>query len=81
MTVGNTSDAARLSLAEPITVVTVPYRPLPAHSALGLSAFFIALLIMMAGFLGGTIVNSAVDAALGYATIDAGPAFARGSRF
>jgi hypothetical protein len=51
----------------------VPYLPLPAHSGLGLSAFYIALLIMMCGFLGATIVNTAVDAALGYATSEVGP--------
>ena len=56
-------------------ISTVSYRPLPAHSALGLSAFYIALLTMLCGFLGATIVNSAVDAALGYATLDSGPRF------
>jgi uncharacterized phage infection (PIP) family protein YhgE len=60
-------------LASPITVESVAYRPLPDHSGLGLSAFYIALLITMAGFLSATIVNSSVDAALGYATTEVGP--------
>ncbi|HXW88651.1 MAG TPA: DUF3533 domain-containing protein [Streptosporangiaceae bacterium] len=68
-----TTPVSRAFLADPITVVTVPYRPLPSHSALGLSDFYIALLILMCGFLAGTIVNSAVDAALGYATTEIGP--------
>jgi uncharacterized phage infection (PIP) family protein YhgE len=38
-----------------------------------LSAFYIALLVTMAGFLSATIVNSSVDAALGYATTEVGP--------
>jgi YhgE/Pip-like protein len=59
--------------ASPITVESVAYRPLPDHSGLGLSAFYIALLITMAGFLSATIVNSSVDAALGYATTEVGP--------
>ncbi len=63
----------RAFLADPVTVVLVPYRPLPSHSALGLSDFYMALLILMSGFLAGTIVNSAVDAALGYATTEIGP--------
>ena len=60
-------------LADPVTVTTAGYRPLPAHSALGLSAFYIALLILMCGFLAGTIINPSVDAATGYATSEIGP--------
>jgi ABC-type polysaccharide/polyol phosphate export permease len=60
-------------LAGPVTVTTAGYRPLPAHSALGLSAFYIALLILTCGFLAGTIINSSVDAATGYATTEIGP--------
>ncbi len=60
-------------LADPVTVSTVSYRPLPSHSGLGLSAFYVALLIMMCGFLGATIINTGVDATLGYATSEVGP--------
>jgi len=63
----------RAFLADPVTVTTAQYRPLPPHSALGLSAFYIALLVLMCGFLGGIIVNSSVDAATGYATTEIGP--------
>jgi YhgE/Pip-like protein len=59
--------------ADLITLTPVAYRPLPGHSALGLSAFYIALLAIMAGFLGATLVNSSVDGALGYATTEIGP--------
>ena len=45
----------------------------PARSGLGLSAFYVALLVTMCGFIGATIVNSSVDAALGYATSETGP--------
>ena len=60
-------------LANPVTVSAQTYRPLPAHGGLGLSAFYISLLIMMCGFLGATLVNTAVDSALGYATSEIGP--------
>jgi YhgE/Pip-like protein len=60
-------------LEDPVALETVPFRPLPAHSGLGLSAFYVALLIMMCGFLGAIIVNSSVDAALGYAPNEIGP--------
>jgi YhgE/Pip-like protein len=60
-------------LADPVTVTTSQYRPLPANTALGSSAFYLALLTMMCGFLGGTIVHTSVDAALGYAPTELGP--------
>ena len=60
-------------VADPITVSSVDYRPLPAHSALGLSAFYTALLALMCGFLAATIINATVDAATGYATTEVGP--------
>jgi YhgE/Pip-like protein len=65
--------AAQALISKPFTFSVVPYRPLPSHSALGLSAFYVALLTMMCGFLGAIVVNSGVDGALGYATIDIGP--------
>jgi hypothetical protein len=52
---------------------TRTYRPLPDNTGLGLNAFNIALLTLMCGFIGATIVNSVVDSALGYATTDLGP--------
>jgi hypothetical protein len=60
-------------LADPITFTSVDYRPLPSHSALGLSAFYVALLALIFGFLAATIVNVTVDAATGYATSEVGP--------
>jgi YhgE/Pip-like protein len=60
-------------LANPIIVKSVPYRPLPSHSALGLSAFYFALLTLITGFLLATIVNSSVDGATGYAATEIGP--------
>ena len=60
-------------LADPITLATSTYRPLPDHSALGLSAFYVALLTILSGFLGAALLNSSIDAALGYATSEFGP--------
>jgi YhgE/Pip-like protein len=65
--------ATRLLLADPVAVTIVQYRPLPNNAALALSAFYIALLTIMCGFVGATIVNSVVDSALGYATTEMGP--------
>ncbi len=60
-------------LADPVTLTSASYRPLSSHAALGLSAFYVALLTLMCGFLGGVIVNASVDSALGYATTEIGP--------
>jgi YhgE/Pip-like protein len=65
--------ATAVYLANPVSVTTVQYRPLPGNSALGLSAFYVALLALMCGFLSGTTTNSVVDSALGYATTEMGP--------
>jgi YhgE/Pip-like protein len=70
---GAQAPATRVVLANPVTVTIAQYRPLPDNAALGLSAFYIALLTIMCGFLGAAIVNSVVDSALGYATTDMGP--------
>lgn len=55
-----------------IEVKSAVYRPLPAKAALGLSAFYTALLILMSGFIGATIVNSFLDGALGFAPTEIG---------
>jgi YhgE/Pip-like protein len=65
--------AARAALADPVKVEAVQYRPLPAKAALGLSAFYAALLVMMCGFIGATIVNSGLDGVLGFAPTEIGP--------
>ena len=59
--------------ASPITVTTSNFRSLPPDSALGLSAFYISLLALMCGFLGAVLVDSSIDAALGYGTTEIGP--------
>ncbi|OHV47357.1 hypothetical protein BCD48_18500 [Pseudofrankia sp. BMG5.36] len=69
-----TRDAATTAfLAHPVTVTTSQFHPPPQNSALGLSAFYLALLTLMCGFLTGTILHATVDAALGYGTSEVGP--------
>jgi YhgE/Pip-like protein len=69
----DTNPALATLRANPITLASVQFRPLPSHAGLGLSAFYVSLLITMCGFLGATIVNTSVDAYLGYATSEVGP--------
>jgi YhgE/Pip-like protein len=63
----------RVNASDPVTVSTSQFRSLPPDSALGLSAFYISLLALMCGFLGAVLVNSSIDAALGYSTSEIGP--------
>jgi YhgE/Pip-like protein len=67
------STATKVALANPVTIPTVVYRPLPSGTALGLSAFYVALLTTFCGFLGATLVHTAVDAGLGYSSSEIGP--------
>jgi hypothetical protein len=61
------------ALQNPIEVEAGQYNPLPTKAALGLSAFYISLLMMMCGFIGATIINSGLDAVLGFAPQEIGP--------
>ena len=70
---GPPSGAQAALLSDPVIASQVPYRPLPRHTALGLSAFYIALLTTFCGFLGGTVVHVAIDSGLGYASTEIGP--------
>ncbi|MEN0128642.1 MAG: DUF3533 domain-containing protein [Brevundimonas sp.] len=68
-----TSVAAALLLADPVAVVVSPGHALGAHSGAGLSAFYFTLLLVLAGFIGATVVSTTVDGALGYADAEYGP--------
>jgi YhgE/Pip-like protein len=62
-------------LANPITLTTTSYHPLPDHSAAGLSAFYIALVGLVTGLLAAILINASIDAALGYSSSQLGPRF------
>ncbi|MBM7459128.1 YhgE/Pip domain-containing protein [Rhodococcus coprophilus] len=69
------SGGSKLTLAEPINVLSVEHKPLPAHTGSGLSAFYYTLLLILAGFTGATIVSSIVDSALGFVPTEYGPLY------
>jgi hypothetical protein len=68
--------AVRAALAGPVRVEAAAYRPLPSKAALGLSAFYASLLVLMSGFIGATLINSFLDGALGFAPTEVGPHWA-----
>ncbi|KOU82848.1 SNG1 family protein [Streptomyces sp. MMS21 TC-5] len=65
--------AAQLKLADPVTVTVADGHPVGPRSAMGLSAFYYALVLVVCGMLGANVVNSQVDTALGYLHTDFGP--------
>ncbi|MFD3556401.1 YhgE/Pip domain-containing protein [Streptomyces goshikiensis] len=65
--------AAQLKLSDPVTVAVADGHPVGARSAMGLSAFYYALVLVVCGMLGANLVNSQVDTALGYLHTDYGP--------
>ncbi|MFF4173092.1 YhgE/Pip domain-containing protein [Streptomyces sp. NPDC001744] len=68
-----TAPTARLLLADPVEVTTSVGHPIGRHSGLGLTAFYYTLLLVLAGFIGGNMLTSGVDTALGYADSEIGP--------
>lgn len=67
------SATTRVLIADPVEVRTEVGHPIGAHSGLGLSAFYYALLLVLAGFIGGNIIHNGVDSGLGYADTEIGP--------
>jgi len=78
--------AAAVGLANPIDIKSAVYNPLPNGTGNGLSAFYYALLLLLAGFTGSIVVSTLVDSMLGYVPAEFGPVYrfaeqARISRF
>lgn len=69
------SGASRLVLADPIDVRTVAHNPLPDGTGFGLAAFYYALLLVLAGFTGATIISALVDGMLGFTPTEVGPLY------
>lgn len=67
--------ASALGLATPIDVKTSVYNALPNGTGNGLSAFYFALLLLLAGFTGSVVVSTLVDALLGYVPAEWGPVY------
>jgi YhgE/Pip-like protein len=72
--------ASALGLAGPIDVKANVYNPLPNGTGNGLSAFYFALLLLLAGFTGSVVVSTLVDALLGYVPAEWGPVYRFGEQ-
>ncbi|MCV7099164.1 YhgE/Pip domain-containing protein [Mycobacterium palustre] len=67
--------ASALAIANPIDVKSAVYNALPNGTGNGLSAFYYALLLLLAGFTGSVVVSTLVDALLGYVPAEWGPVY------
>ena len=73
--VGLASSATSALLSTPISVQVTPHHALPAGTGGGLSAFYFALLLVLAGFTGSMIVSTLVDGSLGFVPSEFGPVY------
>ncbi len=67
--------ASQSGLASPIDIKSAVYNPLPNGTGNGLSAFYYALLLLLAGFTGSIVVSTLVDSLLGYVPAEWGPVY------
>lgn len=67
--------AVQVGLSAPIDIQANVYNPLPNGTGNGLSAFYYALLLLLAGFTGSIVVSTLVDALLGYVPAEFGPVY------
>lgn len=67
--------AVTLMLANPIEVESTVHNALPDGTGNGLSAFYYALLLLLAGFTGSFVVSMLVDSMLGFVPAEFGPVY------
>jgi hypothetical protein len=65
--------ANKVLLTAPFNVLSRSFSELPANSGLGTSAFYYALVLVLLGFVGASMISPIVDSALGFAPSELGP--------
>ncbi|RJO78876.1 DUF3533 domain-containing protein [Nocardia panacis] len=67
------SGAARVALGDPVKIVVQQFHPLPDGTGQGLSAFFYALLLLLAAMVGAMVIHTMIDGQLGFIPTEYGP--------
>ena len=67
--------AVTLMLGNPIEVESTVHNALPDGTGNGLSAFYYALLLLLAGFIGSIVISMLVDSMLGFVPAEFGPVY------
>lgn len=65
--------ASAIAFEEPVRVIHAERFPLPEGSGVGLSAFYFALLLVLAGYTGSMVIHTLVDGGLGVIPLEYGP--------
>ncbi|WP_245568447.1 YhgE/Pip domain-containing protein [Nocardia concava] len=71
------SGTTQIALERPLNIVVDQFDPLPTGSGQGLTAFFYALLLLIAGMVGAMIIHTLIDSALGFLPTEWGPWYLR----
>lgn len=69
------SSVARDTLKDPVSVVSKAYNDLPEGTALGMSAFYYSILLLVVGFSGSVALNLLMDGRMGMSPFEMGPFF------
>ncbi|MFI6169296.1 YhgE/Pip domain-containing protein [Nocardia sp. NPDC051052] len=69
--------AAATALANPFSVATAPLTALPARNGFGTSVFYYAVVLVLLGFVGASVIHPVVDAASGFQPSELGPTVRR----
>ncbi|WP_020105609.1 YhgE/Pip domain-containing protein [Nocardia sp. 348MFTsu5.1] len=67
--------AGLTAMTTPIDIQASEANPLPDNAGSGLTAFYYALLLILAGFTGTMIISALIDGRLGFAPIEIGPMY------
>ncbi|WP_069160389.1 YhgE/Pip domain-containing protein [Nocardia altamirensis] len=68
-----TTVSAATALAAPFTVAAAPLVPLAAHTGLGTSVFYYAIVLVLLGFVGASAMHPIIDSAIGFQPSEMGP--------
>ena len=69
------SSVAKETLKDPVSMVSKPYNDLQDGTALGMSAFYYSILLLVVGFSGSVALNLLMDGRMGMAPFEMGPLF------
>jgi uncharacterized phage infection (PIP) family protein YhgE len=72
---GQLPSSAAALLSHPVAIESQVYKPLPEGTGSGLSAFYYALLLLLAGFTGSIVISTLVDSMLGFVPAEFGPVY------
>ncbi|ABG94901.1 conserved hypothetical protein [Rhodococcus jostii RHA1] len=65
--------ATATALATPFAIAIAPLDPLPSHTGLGTSVFYLAIVLIIVAFIGASAVHPLIDTVIGFIPQETGP--------